>query len=112
MVGSNEDWYNPDFNARFFPSENGEYGRVIFEYNWSLPWNTSWKTPIFGLNDQGLFFDYFATPYLKIKNGGKIPFFIKDHYRFSISSYALSVCSTIQEVVDLFSKYNLKIGGL
>jgi len=110
LVASNIDWYTKDYNARFFPAENGKYGKFTLENNWPLPWNPDWNTTSIGLNDQGLFCDSYATPYLEILNNGrKLPIFLDDHYKFDIRSYCLSVCSTVQEVVDIYSEYNLKL---
>jgi hypothetical protein len=113
LVGINEDWYTKDFNARFFPPENGKYGKFILEYHWPLPWNSNHYTPIIGLNDQGLFVDSFSTPYLEIiNNGRKLPIFLDDHYKVELRSYCLSTCSTVQEVIDIYSDYNLKIASV
>ena len=53
LVGNNEDYKIPYTRVWFVPPENGKYGRVYFGYdNWS---------PQGGMNDQGLFFDFFAV---------------------------------------------------
>ena len=53
LVCNNEDYKIPYTRVWFVPAEKGQYGRVYFGYdNWS---------PQGGMNDQGLFFDFFAT---------------------------------------------------
>ena len=59
LVGNNEDYNIPYTRVWFVPSENGRYGRVCFGYdNWS---------PQGGMNDQGLFLDFFATKSMQVK---------------------------------------------
>jgi hypothetical protein len=56
LVGNNEDSKIPYTRVWFVPAEKDQFGRVYFGYdNW---------IPQGGMNDQGLFFDYF---YNKIK---------------------------------------------
>jgi len=113
LVGDNVDWYYPDFNLRFFPAEKGKFGKVHFDNDWPLPWNPDYETPYSGMNDQGLFYASFATPYLEIINQGKkLPIFTDDYYIWDIKAHCLSYCSTVQEVIDVYKEYNLKITGL
>jgi choloylglycine hydrolase len=110
LVGSNEDWYDYDFWIRFLPVEGNTYGRLIFENHWPIPPDPNWHCPQAGMNDQGLFYDCFATPYLQPVNSSGKPYYYNssDHYRYSLESYALSVCSTIDEVLDIYDDYNLE----
>lgn len=110
LVGNNEDWYQYDFWIRFLPAENGKYGRMIIENHWPISPNSDWHCPQGGMNDQGLFYDCFATAsLLPIESVGK-PYYhnSEDHYMYSLESYCLSICSTIDEVVELYDKYNLQ----
>ncbi|KYK22619.1 hypothetical protein AYK25_02345 [Thermoplasmatales archaeon SM1-50] len=113
LIGSNEDWCTADYNIRFFPAEDGKFGKVLFDFDWPFPWNKDYDSPYSGLNDQGLYYDSFQAPYLKIKNNGrKLPIFLDDYYSVDIRSHCLSVCTTVQEVIDIYSKYYLRITGL
>ena len=59
LVGNNEDYKVPYTRVWFVPAEKEQYGRIYFGYdNWS---------PQGGMNDQGLFFDYFFVKNMKIK---------------------------------------------
>jgi hypothetical protein len=52
LVGNNEDSKIPYTRVWFIPAEKDRFGRVYFGYdNWY---------PQGGMNDQGLFFDYFS----------------------------------------------------
>ena len=67
LVGNNEDSKIPYTRVRFIPAENERFGRVYFGYdNWS---------PQGGMNDQGLFFDYFSVKKLEIKQSVEKPRF-------------------------------------
>ena len=110
LVGSNEDWNDYDFWIRFFPAENDKYGRLIFENHWPISPDPDWHCPQNGMNDQGLFYDCFATPPLLPVNSSYKPYYYdsNDYYRYSLESYALSVCSTVDEVLDIYDDYNLE----
>jgi choloylglycine hydrolase len=110
LVGSNEDWNDYDFWIRFLVAEKDTYGRLIFENNWPIPPDPNWRCPQAGMNDQGLFYDCFATPYLLPVNSSSKPHYYNssDHYKYSLESYCLSVCSTIEEVLDVYDSYNLE----
>jgi len=113
LTGDNEDWYYPFFNARFFPSENGKYGKILFDFDWPLPWDPDYELPYSGMNDQGLYYASFATPHHTIKNPGiKLPVFLDDYYTWDIRAHCLSFCTTVQEVIDVYQEYNLKICDL
>jgi choloylglycine hydrolase len=109
LVGSNEDWYDYDFWIRFFPVEGNTYGRLIIENHWPIPPDPDWHCPQAGMNDQGLIYDCFATPYLQPVNSSPKPDYYNssDYYRYSLESYALSVCSTIGEVLNVYDDYDL-----
>jgi len=95
LVGNNEDYKIPHTRVWFVPAENGHYGRVYFGYeNWS---------PQGGMNDQGLFFDFFATKPLEVKLSKEKP-----KFQGPIIDKMAAECSTVKEVLDLFSRYNLE----
>jgi PKD domain-containing protein len=110
LVGSNEDWYDYDFWIRTLPATEEKHGRIIIENHWPLSIDPDWHCPQCGLNDQGLFFDCFATPRLIPTNSQHKPYYYdnSDHYKYSLESYALSVCSTIEEVIQVYDTYNLE----
>jgi hypothetical protein len=95
FVGNNEDYNIPHTRVWFIPAENGQYGRVYFGYdNWS---------PQGGMNDQGLFFDFFATKPLEVKLSKERP-----KFQGPIIDTMAAKCATVEEVLELFSRYNLE----
>jgi len=95
LVGNNEDYNIPYTRVWFIPAENGQYGRIYFGYdNWS---------PQGGMNDQGLFFDFFATKPLEVKLSKEKP-----KFQGPMTDTMLAQCSTVGEVLDMFGQYNLE----
>ncbi len=115
LVGNNFDW-SQDFNVymNVLTAEEGKYGRVLFDIYW--PWfgDPNGILPIQGMNDQGLFFDTYFTPYLEPVNSSNKPIFNSedpDYNKYGwmgILAYCLGECSTVTEVLDLIDQYNLK----
>jgi hypothetical protein len=95
LVGNNEDSKIPHTRVWFIPVENGRFGRVYFGYdNWS---------PQGGMNDQGLFFDYFSVKKLEIiKSREKPPF------PGPPTDTMMAKCATVEDVLELYSKYYFK----
>jgi len=95
LVGNNEDYNIPYTRVWFVPAESGWYGRVYFGYdNWS---------PQGGMNDQGLFFDFFATKPLEVKLSKEKP-----KFQGPIIDRMAAKCATVREVLEMFSQYNLE----
>ena len=86
---------------------------MIIENLWPISPDPNWHCPQVGMNDQGLFYDCFATPRLIPIDSRDKPYYYdsSDHYRYSLESYCLSVCSTINEVLDVYDSYNLEHMG-
>jgi hypothetical protein len=94
LVGNNEDYNIPYTRVWFVPAGNGQYGRVYFGYdNWS---------PQGGMNDQGLFFDFFATKPLEVELSKQKP-----KFQGPIIDRMAAQCATVGEVLDMFGQYNL-----
>jgi hypothetical protein len=116
LVGTNFDWsHNFDVYMHFFPAEEGKFGRVIFEFNFPLdipiyPIDPDWILPKQGMNDQGLFYDLYLTPFLLPENSNDKPIFNSDdpdYYQHAFWAYCLAKCATVPEVLDVFDDYNL-----
>jgi hypothetical protein len=95
LVGNNEDGFNPNAQVQFYPGTNGNYDRIYFSYDDGFPQG--------GMNDQGLVFDGFATKYFPLKEQGGKPIF-KEY----LAKLAMRKCSTVDEVIDLYKRYNLQ----
>lgn len=95
LVGNNEDSKIPYTRVWFIPAENDRFGRVYFGYdNWA---------PQGGINDQGLFFDYFSVKKLDIKQSGDKPKFPGPY-----TDTMMAKCATVEDVLEMLSKYHLE----
>jgi hypothetical protein len=95
LVGNHEDYTVPYTRVWFIPAQKGRYGRVYFGYdNWS---------PQGGMNDQGLFFDFFAVKKQEVLLSRKKPRFPGPMIDTMMAKNAL-----VEDVIDMFSKYNLE----
>jgi hypothetical protein len=95
LVGNNEDSKIPYTRVWFIPAENGRFGRVYFGYdNWS---------PQGGMNDQGLFFDYFSVPKLEIKQSREKP-----RFPGPFTDTMMAKCATVEDVLEMLSQYHLE----
>jgi hypothetical protein len=105
---SNEDCGIFNFNLRFFPPENGKHGMLFFEKSISMSDGIMVFTPQAGMNDQGLWWDAFATPYLLPVNSSDKPNFTNSecYYKDHIGEFYLAEYSSINEAIDLMKDYN------
>jgi len=95
LVGNNEDSKIPYTRVWFIPAESERFGRVYFGYdNWS---------PQGGMNDQGLFFDYFSVKKLEIKQSREKP-----RFPGPFTDTMMAKCATVGDVLEMLSKYSLK----
>ncbi len=82
------------------PPSTNSYGRVEFYCKWPFPFDTASYSSFGGMNDQGLFFDIYSTPFLKPTNPLNKPTYNQD-----IFAYCIRTCATVDEVVDVFNSY-------
>jgi hypothetical protein len=95
LAGNNEDWMNPFSKIWFLPAEQNKYARVYFGFSEGGTQG--------GVNDQGLFFDGFATKSLKVSLSTD-----KKVYEGDLAQKVMEECSTVDEVVAVFERYNLQ----
>jgi len=93
LVGNNEDFIDPNTFVWFLSSSENKFARVYFGYGSDLPQG--------GMNEKGLFFDY-ATTQPRI---GKY-YNNKEVYKGSLVELAMEACSNVNEVIELFEKYD------
>jgi hypothetical protein len=95
LVGNNEDSKIPHTRVWFIPAEDERFGRVYFGYdNWS---------PQGGMNDQGLFFDYFSVPKLEMKKSREKP-----PFPGPFTDTMMAKCATVDDVLEMLSKYYIQ----
>jgi len=93
FAGNNEDWKDPYTKMWFFPPEENKFGWVKFGFGSGFPQG--------GMNDQGLFWDATAGPYLAM------PFSEahKEKYTGPLMQKVIEECATIEEVLQVFAQY-------
>ena len=94
LFGNNEDYWNPLIKMWVIPGGDGEYGRVCFGYD-----NYYCQG---GMNEKGLVFDGFATESNPVTKSLEKPRLVGN-----MIDEALSRCATVDEVLELFDRYNL-----
>jgi len=95
LAGNNEDFWNPETRVWFVPAAEGTFGRVYFGFSNLYPQG--------GMNEKGLFFDGFATAVVKVRGSAN-----REKFAGNLIDEAMAKCATVQEVVDLFGRYNLE----
>jgi tetratricopeptide (TPR) repeat protein len=94
LVGNNEDATEPNTKVWFVPPEQGRYGGIYFG------WDERW--PQGGMNDQGLVFDIFRTPYLEIKRSQNKP-----RSEEFITRKVMAEAATVKEALDILDRFSL-----
>ncbi|MBT4483354.1 MAG: DUF3471 domain-containing protein [Candidatus Latescibacteria bacterium] len=94
LAGNNEDFPLPGTNVWFIPASEGKFGRVYFGIGASLPQG--------GMNEKGLFSDCAALPPKMDAEDSR-----KERFDGNLIEKALEECSTVNEALVLFDRYNL-----
>jgi choloylglycine hydrolase len=109
----NDDSGDFNINMRFFSPKDDKHGMVIFEFAFPQSDGIMMLTPCAGMNDQGCWFSGYGTPYLKPVNSLDKPVFTNSDCYYAnnivaILEYCLAECSTVVEIIDIISDYNLE----
>lgn len=104
IVGNNEDYFNTTPTSIMIkPPEGDKYGSLFFGFGYAISHYGFGKfNPQGGINDQGLFFDAYATPPLEVAASSNKPKF-KGH-PFEV---LLAECATVEEAISLFRNHDL-----
>lgn len=100
LVGNNEDYWNPNTRVWFEQGEGQKHGAIYVGFDDFYPQG--------GMNEAGLVFDGFAMNYLAITDTLNKEA-ITTNEEFSFTKNILQTCSTVLEVRELLSKYNLEM---
>lgn len=102
MVGSNEDGLDKDTDKGakvwFLPAEYRKFGRVFFGFNVAGPES--------GMNEKGLFFDWVASEELMLAGKLAPESLEKMNYKGSLGEKILEECSTVNQALGMYKKYN------
>lgn len=96
LVGNNEDFSNVLTKVWIHPPEEGKFGRIYFGFAGLS------NTPMGGMNEKGLFFDCYSTPYRKVKLSRNKP-----RYKENLYLKIMEKCESVDQALALFDKYNL-----
>jgi tetratricopeptide (TPR) repeat protein len=101
LAGNNEDYKSPFGTIWFLPAEKGKFGRVYF----------GWQAhgvhfPQGGMNDRGLFYDGASAENVTVPRDSSKPL-----YKGNLILKAMEECSTVEEVLKLFERYDVPLGN-
>lgn len=94
LAASNLDWFDPVTKIWYRPAEEDNYGVIYFGADGS---------PLFGMNEKGLFFQRFMNSYLKVTESLDKPFCERPLFH-----KIMQECATVEEATAILSQYNLK----
>lgn len=113
LVGNNEDYVDTQTKIWFVPAVDGKFGKVCFGFDYSYPQG--------GMNDQGLFFDWYASGQLRacpVLPGQMLPGDIKlektpsvdeliSFYKSNANAndILLETCKTVDDALLFYTKY-------
>ena len=105
LAGRNGDWGNLNIRMRVLPASEGKYGRIYLGAEGGQGVGTFNNTT--GMNDQGLW--YGAT---SLYDGEALPvrndirnYYNKPTLNVDLVQRVMEVCSTVDEVIEYFTKY-------
>ena len=96
LIGTNEDWLDPNTSLHFVPAAGDKNGYVIY--------GTNRLWPETGMNDQGLVIDFLRTPYLETKNTQN-----KEILVGNPAAWFLETCGSVEDVLAILRTHT--IGG-
>jgi hypothetical protein len=102
LVGHNKDWWNPETTVYVYPSEADVHGRIFFEIPFPHPFNSDYRVLAGGMNDQGLCFESFVTPF----NLASFELFKPPLFKNPVDQL-MQEYSTVEEVVEFIESHNL-----
>lgn len=94
LVGNNEDWNDTNTGVCFLPAEKGKFGRIFFGYFTAFPQG--------GMNERGLFYDAVRVTNITYAP----PVSKKLNYKGNLAEKILEECSTVDQAIILYRKYN------
>jgi hypothetical protein len=64
--------------------------------------------PFSGMNEKGLWYSMYGTPYLEVKNSTDLPYYydLSTYYLYHEGELMLYECETIEEALEHYDKYN------
>jgi len=102
LIGHNKDWWNPESTIYVYPSEQDKYARLFIEIPFPHPFNNEYRVLAGGINEKGLSYESFVTPF----NLATFELFKPPLFKSPVD-YILQHYSTVDEVINYISSHNL-----
>ena len=102
LIGHNKDWWNPETTMYVYPTEENIHGRMFFEITFPHPFNSNYRVLAGGMNDQGLCFESFVTPF----NLASFELFKPPLFKNPVDKL-MQEYSTVEEVIAFIESHNL-----
>ncbi|MBS3749096.1 MAG: PKD domain-containing protein [Candidatus Thermoplasmatota archaeon] len=102
IIAHNKDWHNPQTTMYFYPAKEGSYARLFFEIPFPHIFNRDYKVLAGGINEHGLCYESFVTPF----NPASFELFKPPLFKNPVD-YLLQQCTTVEEVVLYIESHNL-----
>jgi hypothetical protein len=93
LAGNNEDWKDPYTHMWFYPADESSHGWIKFGFGSGFPQG--------GMNDQGLFWDATAGPYLAMPYSEANKILIDG----PVMQKVIEECANIAEALEIFNQY-------
>lgn len=93
LTGNNEDWLDKDTYVWFLPASPGKYGRVCYGFETAHPQG--------GMNEKGLFFDWFASGSQAAPQPAGKPLYPGD-----LNDALLEQCANVDDALALYGRYH------
>lgn len=102
LIGHNKDWWNPESTIYVYPAEQEKYARLFIEIPFPHPFNNEYRVLAGGVNEKGLSFESFVTPF----NLASFELFKPPLFKNPVD-HILQHYSTVDEVIDYIESHNL-----
>lgn len=106
LTGRNADWGNLNVRMRVLPASEGKYGRIYLGAEGGQGIGSFINTT--GMNDQGLWYgatSLYDGEALPVRNDIKNYYNNKPTLNVDLVQRVLEVCSTVDEVIEYFTRY-------
>jgi hypothetical protein len=102
LIAHNKDWHNPEVTMYVYPSDEDSHARLFLEIPFPHPFNRNYRVLAGGINDQGLCYESFVTPFnLASFKPFKPPLF-ENPVDDLLQKY-----STVEEIITYIESHNL-----
>lgn len=102
LIAHNKDWWTPETSIHIYPARDDAHARLFFEIPFPHPFNNDYRVLAGGVNDQGLCYESFVTPF----NPASFKLFKPPLFKNPVD-YLLQQYTTVEEVIEYIESHNL-----